>query len=39
LRDQDVHGDAGEKADHHRRRQQIGDAAEAEQSAQDQEST
>jgi hypothetical protein len=36
LRHQDVHGNAGEKADRHRRRQQIGDAAEAEYAARDQ---
>ena len=35
LRHQDVHGDAGEKADRHRRRQQIGDPAQAEQAADD----
>ena len=35
LRDQDVHGDAGEKADHDRRRQQIGDPAEPKQAAHD----
>jgi len=35
LRHQDVHGDAGEKADRDRHRQQIGDAAEAEQAGGD----
>ena len=35
LRNQDVHGDAGEKARRHRRRQQIGDPAQPEQAAGD----
>ena len=36
LRDQDVHRDAGEKADGHRDRQQIGDPAETKNAADDQ---